>query len=900
MPERHFAQVVVPVPTGRGAPEAFHYHIPPELEGTIRPGHLVWVSFGSRRLQGVVLALDEESPVAETKPVLGLVYSRPILRPYQIALARWLSETYLAPLHMVLEMMFPPGFGAHPETLLEPSEGVTLPDGLPGDQLALLEIVSRKPTTLKKLRREHPKLARRRTIDALARRGLIVKSPYFPPPSIHPLKRLKVAPVIPMTDRVIRDVAVILGRDLPSVRLLEFLLESGGSADLEKALSTAKASKGVARSLASAGWVEISGGRMRLSRSPDESWNEVFRRRGMTKKVAALRALADAGEPVWVGFLYATSGCTRGDLNDLVDAGLISFVEEEVWRNPLEGEVFVPDTPPMLTPEQKAACNPIVDRLRQGGNEVFLLYGVTGSGKTEIYLRAIEEVLRMGRQAVVLVPEISLTPQTVARFSARFPGRVTVWHSRLSGGERYDQWRRVHRGQVDVVVGSRSALFLPFPDLGLAVVDECHETSYKQPQMPRYHARDAAVALGKILRIPVILGSATPSLESFRKAKSGEYTLLSMPRRLMAHQEYLHRRGMDGGRYRPGPGQVAFADLPPVQVVDMREELKSGNMSIFSRALRRALDEVLESHRQAILFLNRRGSASFVMCRDCGYVMRCPRCGVPLTYHRESAQLICHHCGHREPVPEVCPRCGSKRIRYFNPGTERVEEELAKLYPGVRILRWDRDAAARKGAHNEIMRAFSSHEADVLIGTQMIAKGLDLPLVTLVGVVSADTSLFLPDFRAAERTFQLMTQVAGRAGRSALGGRVIMQTYAPDHYAIRAAAHHDYGSFYRQEMEFRRKMGYPPFRRLARLLYVGTERACRDATAGMKALLTREVVRRKMMDVRIIGPAPAFFSRLRGKHRWQILVLAPDPVALLRGVDFPPPWQVDVDPVDVL
>ncbi len=888
------------MPTGRGAPDAFHYHIPSELEGALRPGHLVWVPFGSRRLQGIVLALDEESPVAETKPILGLVYSRPILRPYQVELARWISRTYLAPLHLSMEMMFPPGFRAQPETLVEAVEGATPPDDLPDDQRSLLEIVSRKPTTLKKLRREHPKLARRKTMDALARRGLITKSPYFPPPSARPLRRLKVAPAIPLTERGIRKAASALGRDLPSARLLEFLLEAGGSAGLKEALDAARASKSVAKGLASAGWVEISGGRIRLSKSADETWNEVFRRHGMTKKVAALRALMEADGPVWVGYVYAASGCTRSDLKALEKAGLITFAEEEVWRNPLEGQIFVPDTPPALTPEQNAALEPIVSRLRQGGDEVFLLYGVTGSGKTEVYLRVIEEAIRMGKQAVVLVPEISLTPQTVARFSARFPGRVTVWHSRLSQGERFDQWRRVHRGQVDVVVGSRSALFLPFPNPGLVVVDECHETSYKQPQTPRYHARDAAVALGKLLKIPVILGSATPSLESFHKAKSGEYTLLSMPRRLMAHREYLHRRGLDGGRYRPGPGQVAFADLPSVQVVDMREELKSGNMSIFSRALQRALDEVLSAHRQAILFLNRRGSASFVMCRDCGYVMRCPRCGVPLTYHRESAQLICHHCGYREPVPEACPRCGSRRIKYFNPGTERVEEELAKLHPGVRILRWDRDAAARKGAHEEIMRAFSAHEADVLVGTQMIAKGLDLPLVTLVGIVSADTSLFLPDFRAAERTFQLMTQVAGRAGRSALGGRVIMQTYAPDHYAIQAAARHDYEGFYRQEMEYRRKMGYPPFRRLARLLYLGAERACREATAAMKTALTREVVRRKLMDVRIIGPAPAFFSRLRGKHRWQILVLAPDPVALLRGVDFPPPWQVDVDPADVL
>ncbi len=528
---------------------------------------------------------------------------------------------------------------------------------------------------------------------------------------------------------------------------------------------------------------------------------------------------------------------------------------------------------------------------------VFLLHGVTGSGKTEIYLRAIAEVLKGGKQAIALVPEIALTPQTIRRFAARFPGKVTVWHSELAEGERFDIWRRVRTNHpaAQVVVGSRSALFLPFPHLGLIVLDEEHESSYKQERTPRYHARTAAIELGRITGAPVILGSATPALETYFAARRGEISLLSLPQRIRTGE------WSDSPATLPFPQSAVLGDLPPVSIVDMRQELRAGNRSMFSRVLAAGLRHVLQAGQQAILYLNRRGAATFVMCRDCGHVEACPRCTVPLTFHSEGESLVCHHCNRRYPAPTTCAECGGRRIRYFGTGTERVEDAVRLEFPSARTLRWDRDVTGAKGSHDAILSKFVAHDADVLIGTQMIAKGLDLPLVTLVGVVAADTGLFLPDFRAAERTFQLLTQVAGRAGRSTLGGEVIVQTYHPDHYAVVAASNHDYDAFYRQEMAFRRQQGYPPVRRLARLVYYNTQRAKAQAESTRLAEQLRgEITRLGLADTDLIGPAPCFFSQQRGEFRWQIVVRSSDPAALLRRAPPPLGWRLDIDPVDML
>jgi primosomal protein N' (replication factor Y) len=509
----------------------------------------------------------------------------------------------------------------------------------------------------------------------------------------------------------------------------------------------------------------------------------------------------------------------------------------------------------------------------------------------------------------VLVPEISLTAQTVRRFEARFPGRVAVMHSQLTLGQRYDTWERVRRGEADVVIGPRSALFAPVSRLGLIVLDEAHDGSYKQSEplpLPAYHAPDVAVELGRLSGAAVLLGSATPDLETYYRAAQGAYRLLELPHRIF--RAAAHK----AGAYAGSASQWVSAALPPVRIVDLRQELRMGNRSIFSLPLQEALRQSLSAGEQAILFLNRRGAASFVLCRDCGHVALCPNCHIPLTLHRPASgprprqgaaspegRLVCHHCNHREPAPSRCPNCQSRRIRHFGLGPERGEETLRQLFPEARLLRWDRDTATGLD-HERFLQAFVDHRADVLVGTQMIAKGLDLPLVTLVGVVSADTALYLPDYRSAERTFQLLTQVAGRAGRSQRGGRVIVQTYNPEHYAVQAASRHDYAGFYRQELAYRRQLGYPPFRRLVALRFSEVDPyRCRAEASRLGHWLSSEI-RRLNLAADLIGPAPCFFSRLQGRYRWQIIVRTVDPAPLLSDVALPWGWSVDVDPISLL
>jgi len=532
-----------------------------------------------------------------------------------------------------------------------------------------------------------------------------------------------------------------------------------------------------------------------------------------------------------------------------------------------------------------------------------LLHGVTGSGKTEIYLRAVEETIRIGRGALILVPEISLTPQTVRRFVARFPGQVGLLHSQLSDGERYDTWRRCRQGLLKVVVGPRSALFAPLPEIGLVVVDECHDESYKeQSQSPRYHARETALALSRLSQAVCILGSATPDIETMYRARQGEMTVLRLPQRILAHRRRLSdqaARFRVTARYQPANDEALYTTLPDVEVVDMRQELRAGHTSLFSRILQARLGETLEREEQAILFLNRRGSATHVFCRDCGWVLHCPRCESPLTYHAEEAQALCHRCGYRRKLPSACPECGGKRVRQFGAGTQEVAAETIRLFPETRTIRWDRDTTRTRDAHEVILSHFAAHRADVLVGTQMIAKGLDLPLVTLVGVVSADTALHLPDYRASERTFQLLTQVAGRAGRGLLGGRVVLQSYQPEHAAIQAAAHHDYDAFYAAEIEQRRALAYPPFTRLLRLVYRDADGRAAETEAGRLGRLLQSRLRQRGEPPEIIGPAPCFFERVRGEARWQIVVRTGDPGGLLPG-GLPAGWTIDVDPVSLL
>jgi primosomal protein N' (replication factor Y) (superfamily II helicase) len=532
-------------------------------------------------------------------------------------------------------------------------------------------------------------------------------------------------------------------------------------------------------------------------------------------------------------------------------------------------------------------------------------------------LRSIARMLKEGKQAIVLVPEIALTAQTVDRFAARFPGRVAVRHSKLSAGEAFDEWRRARDGEADIVIGARSALFSPLPRLGLIIIDEEHEWSYKQDDSfrggPLYHTRTVALELTRLTGAKLILGSATPAVETYFQAEQGEYKLLTLPERVTP-------RALGQGD--PGADPLP---LPPVQIVDLRQELKAGNSHIFSRALRRYLKETLDAQRQSILFLNRRGTATIVMCRDCGSVIMCEACETPLVYHADLERLICHRCGRRMPSPKICPeqQCHSARIRHFGIGTKRVEEELQKLFPTARIIRWDQDTVAEGGrdGYQLLFDKMANHEADLLVGTQMIAKGLDLPLVDLVGVVTADTGLYLPDFRSTERTFQLLTQVVGRAGRRTEAGRALMQSYTPDHYVIQAAAQHDYGTFYRQELAFRLEHGYPPFSRLIKFVYSHKDEQRARLEADRLARELEFQFEEAGLDLEaghydFIGPAPAFQRKLRGLYRYQ-LVLRIYGTGLERIGDSDPQaerlmrwvvarlkplhgWTVDVDPQSLL
>ncbi|MCJ7511582.1 MAG: primosomal protein N' [Anaerolineales bacterium] len=832
-----YAEVAVNLPPVRGT---FHYHLPPDLEARLQPGHLVIVSFGQQRVQGVVLRLLEQAEVPETKPVLELVEDAPVLTATQLALARWISQTSLTPLIECLTLMVPPGLAQRADTEYRLTAAET-PAKTEAEARLVGLLARRGPLRGRQIDRLLPRQEWRRSAEHLVRRGGLQRTPVLDPPKVRP-KRVRNA-----------RLAQPPHETLPP----ELALGRPGSAA------------------------------------------EARRRR-------MLEVLVREREPVETFWLYAESGGTLADLHALEERGLVVLSEAEVWRDPLAGISFVAAQAPQLTSDQTAAWErilPHLDRVPGSAPLPVLLHGVTGSGKTEIYLRAVEATLAAGRQAIVLVPEIALTPQTVRRFLARFPGQVGLIHSQLSSGERYDTWRRCRQGALPVVVGPRSALFVPLPSIGLIVVDECHDESYKeQATAPRYHGRETAMAYARLLGAACILGSATPDLDTYFKAAAQQLELVTLPQRILGHRRVLdaqRRRLGAGGRYKPAEADAEYADLPPVTLVDMRKELREGNTSLFSRDLIRALHATLDAQQQAILFLNRRGTATHMFCRDCGWVLRCPRCDVPMAYHSQPGEARCHRCGYRRSTAKVCPNCGGDRVRHFGAGTQQVQAEVERLFPRAQTLRWDRDTAHAPEQHLVILDHFIDHRADVLVGTQMIAKGLDLPLVTLVGVVLADTGLNLPDFRAAERTFQVLSQVAGRAGRSPLGGRVILQTYQPEHYALQAAARHDYAGFYRQELEKRRDLGYPPYRRLVRLVYAHTSSQAAERAAIEMGRRLQARLQAAGGSTELIGPAPCFFERVGGRYRWQVILRGQRPLDALQG-PLPEGWQIDVDPVSLL
>jgi primosomal protein N' (replication factor Y) len=527
---------------------------------------------------------------------------------------------------------------------------------------------------------------------------------------------------------------------------------------------------------------------------------------------------------------------------------------------------------PDLTEAQRQAAAPLLEAIAAGRHRAVLLHGVTGSGKTEVYLAAIDAALARGRQAICLVPEIALTPQMIRRFAARFPGRLAVSHSGLTDAERAVEWRRARLGEIDVVVGSRSAVFAPLPRLGVVVVDEEDASAYKQDRVPRYHAVDVALELGRRAGVPVVLGSATPRVETYYRAHTGGLDLTTLPERITGRA------------------------LPPIEVVDLREELRAGNRSPLSQALARALEQSRTEGGQSILYLNRRGTATVVLCRGCGEPLGCPNCSVALVYHAGRGRCDCHYCGSSRSLPDRCPGCGSAAIRGLGMGTERLEAEVAARFPGLRLLRMDRDTVQRRDAYFEIYERFRAGEADCLIGTQMVAKGWDLGRVRLVGIVNADTSLHFPDYRSGEVTFSLITQVAGRAGRGDEPARVILQTYSPEHYAVRHAVTHDYRGFAHDEIRVRRAYRFPPYSRLVTCTVSHAADASAE-TAAQQSVERLSAILGPGGGLDVLGPTPAFLHRLRGQYRWQLTVRGEEIERAFPHLPRGRGWSIDVDPV---
>ncbi|EMW5392229.1 primosomal protein N' [Enterococcus faecalis] len=570
-------------------------------------------------------------------------------------------------------------------------------------------------------------------------------------------------------------------------------------------------------------------------------------RKGAKKKEQLLYYLQRLGtEKVTAVKEMKELGFSTALLNEAAKNGWLTFIEKEAYRDPFANQTFEKTTALSLNAEQQVAVETILQSVQEQQSQTYLLEGITGSGKTEVYLQVIAEVLNQGKTAIMLVPEISLTPQMVQRFKSRFGEYVAVMHSGLSQGEKYDEWRKIERGEAEVVVGARSAIFAPIENIGVIIIDEEHEASYKQEETPRYHARDLAIWRSEYHHCPVVLGSATPSLESRARAQKNVYQRLRLTQR--ANQA---------------------ATLPTIDVVDMRQEVENGNVSSFSMSLQEKLQERLEKNEQSVLLLNRRGYSSFVMCRDCGYVLPCPNCDISLTLHMDSKTMKCHYCGHEERIPYRCPNCGQDKIRYYGTGTQKVEEELQTLLPDSRILRMDVDTTRRKGAHEKILRTFGEGQADILLGTQMIAKGLDFPNVTLVGVLNADTALNLPDFRSSERTFQLLTQVSGRAGRAEKPGEVIIQSFNPEHYAIQLAKAQDYEDFYTKEMYIRHRGDYPPYYFTVQITASHPEE--NEAAKQMFQIATK-LKQGLSPQAILLGPTPNAIMRVNNRYFYQVII----------------------------
>ncbi|MEO6398123.1 MAG: primosomal protein N', partial [Tepidiformaceae bacterium] len=789
----------------------FTYAVPPEM--TVLPGQAVFVPFGPRVLQGIVLGLRDDSAVEQVRAIAAIADPAPVLDQLHIELVRWLSDTYLAPLWDCAAACLPTGYGQKAVTMVSPVEIPPLLPIHPKDA-KILQFVARHGRSTVESMREAIGQFSLQTLERLQRDGLLTVAQGLANPTARPRFERRVQLVRPATE-----------------------------AFAEAELLAAKNPKSV--------------------------------------QARVLNLLAKE-DNVGLGAIREL-GAGPAHLERLDAGGWIRRYEQQLERNPLAGYAFKSRPPLVLSEGQQAAADQIAAR-----PGTYLLHGVTGSGKTEVYLDLVQRTLDSGKSAIILVPEISLTPQAIRRYGERFGEALAVIHSSLGAGELYDEWFRVQRGEARVVIGSRSAVFAPMRAVGLIVLDEEHEWTYKQVDpSPRYHARDVAEQISIRTGATVVLGSATPDIVTYHRSEVGEIGRVELRDRLSPM----------------GDGSTRLGQMAAVTVVDMREELKAGNRSVFSFSLARALKQALADGEQSILFVNRRGSARFMLCRECGYLPLCPSCQVAMSLDLRDAlrpMLACHHCGRSKRLEDCCPKCDSRKYRPFGVGTQRIELEARERFPDARVARWDGDVSNRKGSHERIMNALECGEIDILVGTQMLAKGLDLPAMTVVGVVDADVGLSLPDYHAHERSFQLLSQVAGRAGRRDLPGHVFIQTYEPTASPIVSAARHDYRGFYAREIAHRRRAGYPPFTRLVRLTFHhrSQEHGLQEASRVAGDLrLQRDAAGRAEPDV--LGPTVAYIARLRGDYRWQLLLRGREPAALLSSVRLGTGWSVDVDPASL-
>jgi primosomal protein N' (replication factor Y) len=864
------------------------YEVPVSLESDVEPGQLVAIPYGPRLVEGLIWVLHPDLTVKslayeiETaiRPLQAVLDPIPALLPHQMKLAEWMSEYYMTPLAQVALMMLPPGLMQRTEMVLRLAESddegrdAAARTASPRIQALIGLLLSDGELDVKRLK----EMLGPTKADAVLKE---VRSSLF----VRRDAKLAAPRVKPRVKRIVRLVAQgeVLEqwrrRTEETVQLhLQATEPVSSAADdvWQHPLALPKKRRGAAHTAPDV-WAlpeQLDG--VPLHTLPGLN-KDVVRAQRQLAALELLRQSAATRTHWSAHALCKASGMTAAQLQQLVRENIVVLEETELLRDPLANRPLPASRPLTLTIDQQYALDCIlVDTSSKYQPRPILLHGVTGSGKTEVYLQALAAVIARGKRGLILVPEIALTTQAILRVAGRFPGQVAIIHGELGLGERYDEWRRIRTGRVDIVIGARSAMFAPIPNLGLIIVDEEHEAAYKQSDYkPVYHARDTAIIMAEILQIPIVFGSATPSVETYYRAESGAYHLIEMPARI-------------------------GTQLPPIEIVDLRNELHAGNTSIISRCLHEEISRVLEKEQQAILFLNRRGAASCVLCRDCGYMAQCEQCDIALTYHAAEGLLLCHYCGNQYPVLHFCPQCRNAGIRYFGLGTEKVQETIQRAFPTARLLRWDRDTARDRRHHEQLLDTFEQRQADILIGTQMIAKGLDLPGVTLVGVVSADIALMMPDYAATERAFTLLTQVAGRAGRGSEPGRVIIQTFNPQHFAIETASRHDYHEFYRAEIDIRQRYGYPPFRRFVKFTYSHENRRhCQNEALLLYERLSQWIADLRLPDTDIVGPAPALTERRGGKYHWQMIVRGPDLHRLLHVIATPG-WDVDIDPINSL